>query len=115
MKKILILFLSLLFLPSCKTVKTTEMLVIASEKADCIGVSPTTCMQIKVEGQSSWRFFYDEIEGFNYEPGYEYVLQVEKRNIPNPPADRSSFQYVLVKEISKTAKQSENMIKLGGN
>ena len=57
----------------------------------------------------NWNLFYSQIEGFSYEPGYEYVLQVRKEKIDNPPADGSSIRYRLVKVVSKTQKESEGL------
>jgi hypothetical protein len=69
------------------------------------------CYLIKKEGQSNWEFLYTGIEGFNYEPGFEYVLEIKKDTIisSNPVADRSSIKYTLVKEISKTLKDSTGL------
>ncbi len=50
---------------------------------------------------TAWQLFYDPIDGFAYEPGYEYVLRVAERNVPNPPADGSSVAYRLVRIVSK--------------
>ena len=52
-------------------------------------------------GNTSWNYFYDEIEGFDYEQGYVYDIKARKFNIDNPPADGSSLKYVLVSVISK--------------
>ena len=49
-----------------------------------------------------YTLFYGEIQGFEYEPGYDYELTVEKTTVPNPPADASAFQYTLVEVVSKT-------------
>jgi len=52
-------------------------------------------------GSKDWDFFYSEIEGFEYEPGFVYNLEVNKTTIDNPPADGSSIRYELVRVISK--------------
>lgn len=112
MKKIAFLLSLSLLVFSCKTAKDTERIVIASEKGDCVGVAPMKCLYMKAEGENDWEFFYDSIEGFNYEPGYEYVIEVKKEAISAPAADQSSLKYTLVKEISKTKKTSENLPKI---
>lgn len=108
-KSILGLFCAVLFLGSCGSVKNTQKLTIASQQADCVGVGPMKCLLIKNNEQTDWQFFYSGIEGFNYEPGYEYVIEVKKEARPNPAADQSSIKYILVKEVSKTPKTSENL------
>lgn len=99
------------FLMSCNgNAEKTEKLMVASEQGDCVGVVPMKCLLVKKEGETKWEFFYDDIEGFNYEPGYEYVLKVKIEKIESPvAADRSSLKYILVKEISKTQKASVDL------
>lgn len=116
LKKILImykLFLSLMasvfLLGSCASTQNTERMVIASQQGDCVGIAPMKCLLVKTDGQPDWEFFYSNIEGFDYEPGYEYVLEVKKETRKNPAADQSAIRYTLVKEISKTRKTSENL------
>ena len=70
------------------------------------------CLLVKKEGQAEWEFFYSNIEGFNYEPGYEYVLEVKVDKVENPAADQSSLKYTLVKQISKEQKTSENLTQI---
>jgi hypothetical protein len=62
-------------------------------------------MQVQ-KGESltgDWTYFYDVIEGFVYEPGYIYRIEVEERKIPREqvPADASSMSYRLVRVIEK--------------
>ncbi|TBW29381.1 DUF4377 domain-containing protein [Gramella sp. KN1008] len=52
-------------------------------------------------GGGKWSFFYDEIEGFDYELGYIYDLKVRKVEIENPPLDGSAVKYILVNVRSK--------------
>ncbi|RXM38438.1 hypothetical protein BOQ62_17625 [Chryseobacterium sp. CH21] len=62
------------------------------------------CMQVKESAAADWTNFYSKIEGFTYEPGYEYVLKVKTEKIANPPADASSIKYTLIEQVSKTKK-----------
>ncbi|WP_415327687.1 DUF4377 domain-containing protein [Chryseobacterium sp. MMS23-Vi53] len=78
--------------------------IVGSQTADCTGVAPMKCLQIKENASGNWTNFYSNIEGFTYEPGYEYVLKVKTEKIANPPADGSSIKYTLVKQVSKTKK-----------
>lgn len=108
-KQVLFVFTMILFLGSCSSSEQKEKLTIASQQGDCIGVAPMKCLLVKKEGQADWEFFYSNIEGFNYEPGYEYVLEVKVDKVENPAADQSSLKYTLVKQISKEQKTSENL------
>lgn len=78
--------------------------IVGPETADCTGVAPMKCLQVKEKASENWTNFYTNIEGFVYEPGYEYVLKVKTEKIANPPADGSSIKYTLVKQVSKTKK-----------
>ncbi|GAA5082670.1 hypothetical protein GCM10023210_00280 [Chryseobacterium ginsengisoli] len=78
--------------------------IVGPETADCTGVAPMKCLQVKENSSGEWTNFYSNIEGFTYEPGYEYVLKVKTEKIENPPADGSSIKYTLVKQVSKTKK-----------
>lgn len=75
---------------------------VGPEKADCVGVAPMECLQVKYSENEAWQFFYSNIEGFTYEPGYLYELRVRQEAIANPPADGSSIRWVLVEEVNKT-------------
>lgn len=70
--------------------------------ADCEGESPRKCMQVRETPEGEWTFFYDSIEGFDYEETYQYELRVEVKPVADPPADGSSLRYRLVQVVSKT-------------
>lgn len=80
--------------------------IVGPETADCTGVAPMKCLQVKEKASENWTNFYTNIEGFTYEPGYEYVLKVKTEKIANPPADGSSIKYTLIKQVSKTKKST---------
>jgi len=101
--------LSFLILSQCKPMPTSssadeKTFIVASQTVDCTGVAPMKCLQVKEKASDSWQNFYTNIEGFTYEPGYEYVLKVKTEKIENPPMDGSSIKYTLVKQVSKTKK-----------
>ena len=78
---------------------------INSAKKDCVGVGPMSCLQIQ-KGETlepgGWQFFYDQIQGFEYEAGYIYQVLVKVSDRAEPiPADASSKKYELVKVLSK--------------
>ena len=79
--------------------------IVGPQTVDCTGVAPMKCLQVKENVSGNWTNFYSNIEGFTYEPGYEYVLKVKTEKIANPPADASSIKYTLVKQVSKTKKK----------
>ncbi len=77
--------------------------IVGPELVDCVGVGPMKCMV--VDGN----FFYESIEGFDYEEGYVYELRIEKYDAwpgeKEPPQDASMYGYRLIEVISKTPAQ----------
>ena len=73
--------------------------VVGPELEDCVGVGPMKCMV--VDGL----LFYDGIDGFDYEQGYEYRLRIEQFDAwpgQEPPQDAGRYGYRLIEIISKT-------------
>ena len=64
---------------------------------------PDEYMQVKeVISDEVSHMYFSQIEGFNYEKGFEYLIKVKKTKIDNPPMDGYSISYSLIEVISKT-------------
>lgn len=116
--KIASLFL-MVFLWSCASVKNTSLqnenqtgkmkeriVWINSAMVNCTGVSPTVCLQMQESAEidsDKWELFYDEIKGFDFEPGYFYQLKINETQLDKSdiPADGSSHSYRLVTVLKK--------------
>lgn len=83
-----------------------QTLYVGPNLVECTGVAPQTCMQVKDTPDGEYRLFYDQIEGFTFEEGYDYELRVRTEPVENPAADASSLRYILVEEVSKTPMSS---------
>jgi len=103
---ILALLIASFLMVSCKR---TEQITVASEQVDCAGVGLQKCYLIRGGTDESWQYLYNEIEGFEYEPGYEYIIEIRKEKVKNPAADQSSYRYIFVREITKTEKISADL------
>jgi|UniRef100_UPI004048F08F heat shock protein HslJ len=79
-----------------------KILFVSDVKMDCTGVAPQKCLQIKEKESDDWMYFYSDIEGFDYEEGYNYKIKVEVSEVENVPADASSLKYTLLEVIEKT-------------
>lgn len=107
MKKVILLStLGVGLFTSCASTKEMkqgeELLTIAPETRECsAGVAKMQCMFVKEMNATEWQYFYNQIDGFTHEPGYEYQIIVSTSKVENPPADRSSITYKLVKVVSK--------------
>jgi heat shock protein HslJ len=82
--------------PTEKTVYVGPTLV------DCEGVAPQQCMLVKESLEGDWTLYYDQIEGFVHEEGFDYRLRISEEEVQNPPADASSIRWVLVEVLDKS-------------
>jgi len=85
-------------------VTKTETYWVAPERVACQGIAPMQCLVVNkiVDGKTTdWQYFYNDIAGFEYEPGSFYKLSVAMSNVTNPAADASSLSYKLLEEIDK--------------
>jgi hypothetical protein len=79
-----------------------KRLFVGPSRVDCVGEGPRKCLLVKERMEDAWQLFYDEIEGFTWEPGYIYEITVRVERIENPPADGPSLSYHLVQLVSRT-------------
>ena len=76
--------------------ESQEIIVnVAGQRAPCTGVAPMLCLQVRTQPGAPWQLHYFEIEGFNWQPGTEYVIRVREFAVANPPADAPSKRWVL--------------------
>ena len=77
----------------------TRVVAVGPTLAKCYGVGLRTCMV--VDGL----LFYDGIEGFEYEAGYNYRLRIGKYDPwggREPPQDAGQYAYRLLEQLEKT-------------
>ena len=97
------------FLVPTAFAEETKTIFVGPNLVDCVGVAPQQCMLVREEPNSSWNYFYDSIQGFDFEPGYEYELQVLVTDVKNPPADASSKKYELIQVANKKPKSNHHI------
>ena len=71
---------------------------VGPEMEDCVGSAPMRCLVVDGE------LFYDSIEGFEHDEGYEYRLRIERYEAwpgEEPPQDASRYGYRLIEEVGK--------------
>ena len=103
------------FILSCKSLSEPSQhsgashkaieVIVGNEKVNCTGVAPQMCYLVKLKQEDEWQNYYSEIDGFDYEEGYEYLIKVKVENVSNSYQDASDVQYKLIEVISKTEKQ----------
>ena len=89
--------------PGVASVQKT--LYVGPALVECTGVALQRCYRIKENPDDAYSLYYDPIEGFEHQHGYEYQLLVEVITVDNPPADASSIRYRLVRELGREAVQ----------
>jgi hypothetical protein len=78
------------------------VLFVGPQLVDCVGMGPQTCYLTRESPDEEWTYFYDPIQGFEYETGFEYQLRLKVVPLLDPPADGSAFEYELLEVIQKT-------------
>ena len=89
-------------LTGCSDSTDTTRLWIGPERVECEGVAPKMCLQVAEYEDGDYQLFYDTIEGFDYQEGTSYVIDVSITEVENPPADASSLQYTLVEIVEES-------------
>ena len=88
---------------------TVQQMTIAARRVPCVDVGARQCLQVKWESGEPWELFYDEIDGFTYQPGYEWILTVEITERNRAAADESTKRYRLVDVVNRRrVEQSES-------
>lgn len=87
----------------CNKSSETKIMYVDSKLVNCVGVGPQQCMLVKDSIDSDWQMFYNKIEGFDFQEGTQYKLEVLITDVENPPADSSSLKYTLIEIL-----ESEN-------
>jgi hypothetical protein len=107
----LVVIIGFLTLPGCENDGDKDwteevLLTVSSEKVKYYPIEGNGLgvegMNVKEDNENYWaKMSLNEIEGFQYEAGYEYRLKALKKHLANPPADASDVTYKLLKILSK--------------
>ncbi len=87
-----------MFVTSCDE---NKIIYVAPMLANCDSNSEQKCMQIKENKEDEWTLFNNEIEGFEYQEGSVYKLEVTVSKVKNSTGDTSGLKYKLSKLIYK--------------
>ncbi|MBM4375627.1 MAG: DUF4377 domain-containing protein [Deltaproteobacteria bacterium] len=75
---------------------------IDSKRVGCEGEGVRECLRARASATEEWSLFYRTIEGFTFEPGFVYELELEAVPAPDAPADAPTTRLRLVNILSKT-------------
>ena len=79
----------------------TEILMIGPYTMTCYGPFERDCLMEYNEEAGRWHFFYDGIEGFDFESGYIYTLEVRLEDRGTEIQDVGRYSYHLIKLLDK--------------
>jgi heat shock protein HslJ len=89
-----------LLVQGCSTSGTVRReLIIAPVPVACAGDPPATCLQVSEPDGDKWLMRFDEIDGFSYEPGYTYEVEVTEPPVKDELA--VTPRLALVRVVSK--------------
>ena len=91
-----------------------EILIIGPYTETCQGFIEQTCFLEFNEEAQEWHLFYENIQGFDYEPGFIWTLKVRLEDRGTEIQDVGRYAYHLVEVLSKKAASSDEMPPRGG-
>jgi hypothetical protein len=80
--------------------KVVSMVINSSKKVCTKNEIQALCLDVTMDGAEESENLYDAIQGFEYQWGHSYELDVEVTEMNNPPADGASIRYELVNTVS---------------
>ena len=80
---------------------TIETLIIGPYTETCYGFIKQQCYLEFNEERQEWEFFYESIQGFDFEPGYIYRLKVRREDRGTEIQDVGRYAYHLVEVLSR--------------
>ena len=83
------------------TDENIQTLIIGPYTETCFGPFEQQCYLEFNEESQEWEFFYESIQGFDFEPGYIYTLKVRLEEREEGIQDVGRYAYHLVEIISK--------------
>ena len=98
---IILIFLSLTV--GCGWDEHIETLIIGPYKVDCVGAFEQECYLEFNEERQRWEFFYEGIQGFDFEPGFIWTLKVSLHEREEGIQDVGRYEYRLVEVLDKEA------------
>ena len=99
----------LVFLTACAEIyegfseheEHTEILTLGPYTVRCVGAFEQDCFMEYNDAAKRWEFFYEGIQGFDFEPGYIYTLEVRLEDRGTEIQDVGRYSYHLIKIVYK--------------
>lgn len=92
---------ALVIVSACAYESHDRILTVAPEPVPCAAGTPGTCIRVTDAQGDTWITRPGEIEGFTYEPGYTYRLQVEEASEAAEIEDATPPRLRLIQVVGK--------------
>ena len=89
--------------PTTPEEENIETLIIGPYTETCQGFIEQQCYLEFNEDSQQWEFFYESIQGFDFEPGFIYTLKVRLEDRGTEIQDVGRYAYHLVEVLDKEA------------
>ena len=76
-----------------------DLLIVGPVQTACTGVVRQPCLLVKHPGEATWSLFYNQIEGFRFQPGVTNLLRVRVERVVRPAEGGSNVRYRLVRVL----------------
>jgi len=76
-----------------------KIILVADRTQECTGEGVHQCLLVKESQNAPWELWYDGIAGFTYKEGTNYVLRIIEKQIPDPPQDASSIEWIYIETL----------------
>lgn len=86
----------------------TEILIIADQKVKCGFTGRDECLQVKRLNEENFRPVFQNIERFNFVPGYFYVLEVRSPAIQNTSTYGLINKYRLIRVLARVKSEKDS-------
>jgi len=80
---------------------TRRVLLVEHHAAVCVGVGLQLCLLVRQPTESHFSYHHGGIEGFDYQWGFRYQIEVEEHQVSELAADASSIRTVLRRVATK--------------
>ena len=101
-----LLLITLIFLSltvGCGRDEHIETIIIGPYRTECPSFSGSDCYLEFNEESQEWHFFYEGIQGFEFEPGFIWTLKVSLHEREEGIQDVGRYEYRLVEILDKEA------------
>ncbi|MDX1804250.1 MAG: DUF4377 domain-containing protein [Alcanivorax sp.] len=100
--------LLMVLLVACSKKPEGTLLYVAPYPSACIGAGTMACLRVRDTADGNWRVFYGHIDGFDFQPGYDYTLRVKELAGDKGATDPDNKHYQLLSVEQKTSVQDSS-------